>query len=85
MKICSPIRAASFLLATLTASPAWAVVTYTYIGNDFTSVAGPVTTSDHISITVSLATALQVNTANQQVAPTSFTISDGVQSVSNLE
>jgi hypothetical protein len=65
-----------------------AQVTYTYTGNSFTSVNGNIvaTLSDHISITLSLATALapNLNCATIQIGATgpllSFNITDGVNS-----
>src|SRR5512133_765730 len=58
--------------------------TYQYTGNHFTDVSGPYTTSDFVTAMVTLAGPLGANMPLTQVTPTAFTLSDGVQTISNL-
>lgn len=57
-------------------------ITYTYTGNDFTSVSGSYTMSDHVSGTFTLSAPLAPS-ADQTVTPVSFSFSDGVQTLTN--
>jgi len=57
--------------------------TYVYIGNPFTDVAAPYTTNDFVTAMVTLAEPLPPNTGIQ-VFPTAFALSDGVQTITNL-
>ena len=59
-----------------------ASVTYQYIGNHFTSVSGPYTTSDFVTVMFRLADPLPAN-FDGTVTPTAFTVTDGVQTISN--
>jgi hypothetical protein len=69
----------------LTATSVQAVpTTYQYTGNPFTNVSGPYTTSDFVSGMVTLAGRLRANMPLTTVTPTAFTLSDGVQTISNL-
>src|SRR5206468_13106293 len=58
--------------------------TYQYTGNPFTYVTGVYTTSDFVTAMVTLASPLGANMPLTQVTPTAFTLSDGVQTISNL-
>ena len=58
--------------------------TYQYTGHHFTFVSGPYTTSDFVTAMVMLAGPLGANMPLTQVYPTAFTLSDGVQTISNL-
>ena len=59
-------------------------ITYTYTGNPYTTVSGSYTTSMFVTAMVTLAGPLAPNTPLSQVFPTAFTISDGVQTITNL-
>jgi len=56
---------------------------YTYTGNNFTTVTFPYTTSDFVTAMITLATPLPPNFSGT-VNPTAFTLSDGVQTLTNL-
>ena len=64
-------------------SAARADVVYSYTGNDFTSVSGSYTTSDFVTVNFELAAPLGDNTGPISITPISFSISDGVQTVTN--
>src|SRR5262245_5197325 len=59
-------------------------ITYQYTGNPFTQVSGPYTMSMFVTAMVTLAGPLAPNMPLTQVVPTAFTISDGVQTITNL-
>jgi len=58
--------------------------TYQYTGNPFTDVRAPYTTSDFLTAMVTLAGPLGANMPLTNVTPTAFTLTDGVQTISNL-
>jgi len=58
--------------------------TYQYTGNPFTSAEAPYTTSDFVTALVTLAGPLAPNMPLTTVTPTAFTLSDGVQTITNL-
>jgi len=67
--------------------PAMADVTYTYTGNDFELVfGGSYTTSDFVSGSFTVASALPDNLvfSNDNVTPTSYSFTDGVQTFSSM-
>jgi len=57
--------------------------TYDYTGNPFTDVAGQYTTSDLVSVSITLAAPLgdNLNLDSDSETPLSFTFSDGVQTI----
>lgn len=58
--------------------------TYTYTGNDFTSVSGAYTTSDSVSGSFTVSSPLQSDlTSLTVIDPTAFTFTDGVNTISN--
>jgi hypothetical protein len=58
--------------------------TYHYIGNPFTEVVGPsYTTSDFVTAMITLAGPLGANMPLTEVTPIAFTLSDGVQTITN--
>ena len=57
--------------------------TYQYTGNPFTVATGPYNTSDFVTAMVTLAAPLGANMPLTQVIPTAFTLSDGVQTITN--
>lgn len=70
----------------LASIPSYAQVTYSYVGNAFSTVFGPYTTSDNIEGSITFSSALGNNLANENVtaSTTSFSFSDGVNTISNL-
>jgi len=70
-------------LSALGAANANADVMYSYLGNDFTNVSGPYTTSDHVTLSFTLASALGDNLPLSTVVPLTFTITDGVNTFTN--
>ena len=58
--------------------------TYQYTGNPFTQVSDPYTTSDFVTVMMTLAAPLPPNMFDIQVTPTAFTLSDGVQTLTNF-
>ena len=62
-------------------APAWAVAVYTYTGDDFTAVVSPYTTSDHVTVSMTLSSPLAPNQASQSVTPSAISMQDGVQTL----
>jgi hypothetical protein len=58
--------------------------TYQYTGNPFTDVIAPYTTSDFVTALVTLAAPLAPNMPLTDVTPTAYSLSDGVQTFTNL-
>ena len=63
----------------VSAIPANADTIYTYTGNVFTLATGPYTTSDFVTLTFDLPSPLAAGLFDHFFTPTSYTISDGVQ------
>jgi len=63
--------------------PMMADVTYTYTGNDFTSTLGSYTTSDFVSGSFTVATALTAGLTEGHITPLSYSFSDGLQTLDN--
>jgi len=57
--------------------------TYQYTGNPFTFVESPYTTSDFVTAMITLAGPLGANMPLTEVTPIAFTLSDGVQTITN--
>jgi hypothetical protein len=68
------------MLCAITVSSANAE-TYDYTGHGFTSVSSPYTASDFVAGSMSFTSPLADNLSNIQVAPDSFSFSDGFQTV----
>jgi hypothetical protein len=61
-----------------------AAVSYTYTGNHFnTFLFGTYTSANYVSITLTFNTGLAANMAFQTVTPASFTISDGIDTITS--
>lgn len=71
-------------IAVLGSAAAHADVILSYTGNDFTDVVSPYTTSDKVTATITLASALLPSQPETQVFPVSFSLNDGVQTITNL-
>jgi hypothetical protein len=56
---------------------------YQYTGNPFTFASGPYTTSDFVTAMITLAGPLGANMPLTEVTPIAFTLSDGVQTITN--
>lgn len=69
----------------LAASSASASVILTYTGQDFTHVMGSYTTSDHLTGTIDLSSPLGDNLNFAAVTPTSFSFSDGQQTLTQAD
>jgi MYXO-CTERM domain-containing protein len=77
-------------LALLDLSAAHANVILTYTGNDFTGFSvppppNPYTTADKVTATITLATPLGDNLNFATVTPLAFTLSDGVQTITDAQ
>ena len=73
-------------LSALGAASSKADEIYTYTGNDFTSAVSPYTTSDKVTFTLDLFTALADNLSDVTISFSSvdsFTATDGVQTITN--
>jgi len=78
------LAGASFaMLLAASPRPARADVVYTYTGNDFTSVSGSYNTTDSLDGSMTFTTALASDLDDAELYPTSFTFSDGVQTITN--
>src|SRR5271157_4794683 len=80
------IRRVGFALACLLAwiaSPATADVIYQYIGNPFTTVTSPYTTSEFVSGTIELSSVLPPNLNQAPTQVNAFSFSDGVQTLTS--
>ena len=64
----------------LSMSALQAATTYTYVGNNYNDVTSPYTTSMHVSMTIVLANPIGANLSNVTLSPTSFVVSNGVNS-----
>lgn len=80
----SAVAPGVLLLAMLYTLLANAGVVYTYTGIDFIGSSGPFTTSDSISGSFTVTTALTDDLSNVSITPESFTFSDGVDTVTDL-
>ena len=72
-----------FTLTVIGASSASADVTYSYVGNDFTIVQAPYTTTDSVTGFITLSSALGAGLTLISVVPTMFSFSDGVQTINS--
>jgi PEP-CTERM motif len=70
-------------LALLTSPAAHANVVLTYTGNDFTSFTPPYTSTDKVTASITLANPLGDNFPLARVTAIMFSISDGVQTITN--
>ena len=83
-KILLALTAVAALSLAYPASVQAVPTTYQYTGNPFTDVSGPYTMSMFVTAMVTLADPLGANMPLTQVTPTAFTLSDGVQTITNL-
>jgi hypothetical protein len=58
--------------------------TYQYTGNPFTAVIAPYTTSEFVTVMMTLAAPVAPNKPLTTISPIAFTFSDGVQTITNL-
>ena len=63
--------------------PARADAIYSYQGRDFVDVLGGYTTSESVTGSITLSSALSANLVDQMITPASFTFSDGLQTITN--
>ena len=73
----------AILMMAVGASMVKASTIYSYTGNDFTTAPAPYSTSDKISGSFTVATALGDNLSYQTVTPTSYSFFDGVNTFDN--
>jgi len=78
----SAILALAVVVLSVTAVQA-VPTTYVYTGNPFTDVTGPYSTSDFVTAMVTLASPLAANMPLTQVIPLAFSLSDGLQTITN--
>src|ERR1700679_2629755 len=74
------IMAASLIAAS---GAATAQVTYDYSGSNFTSVKGLYATTDSVQGSLTLSSALAANLSGATIAPSAFSFSDGVGTITN--
>jgi hypothetical protein len=65
-------------IAIVASGAAKADVIYTYTGNDFTTANSPYTTSDKITGTITLSSALGLSLVGSSVSPLAYSFSDGI-------
>jgi len=85
MKHFSATSLVGALLVVASASSADAAVILAYTGQDFTTVSGPYTTNEKITGQLDLASPLGDNLSLADVVPTSFSFSDGVQTITSSD
>lgn len=83
MNFKNPATGAALALS-LTSLAAHADVILTYTGNDFNIVSGGYTTNDKVTATITLTNPLGDNENDEVVTPTAFSISDGMQTFTNM-
>ena len=83
-KLLFTITAVAALALAYPASVQAVPTTYQYTGNPFTNVGAPYTTSDFVTGMVTLSGPLAPNMGLTAVTPTAFSVSDGVQTITNL-
>ena len=76
--------AAAALSFTHPASVQAVPTTYQYTGNLFTFASGPYTTSDFVTVMMTFASPLAANMPFGTVTPLAFSLSDGVQTITNV-
>jgi hypothetical protein len=69
----------------LKSAPAETVYTYSYVGNPFTDVTSPFTTSDFITASFTTNSLLAANSVfgETDIYPTTFSVSDGIDTITN--
>lgn len=72
------------LMAIISAPHAQADTVYTYTGNPYTTALSPYTTSMFVSVTFTLAAPLGNNFPFATITPASYSVSDGLQTLTNL-
>lgn len=81
----NPATGAALALAlSLTSLTAHADVILTYTGKDFTSVSGGYTTNDKVTVNITLKNPLGDDQNDQFITPETFSISDGMQTFTNM-
>jgi hypothetical protein len=84
-KILLALTAVAALSLAYPASVQAVPTTYHYTGNHFTDAHGPYTTSDFVTAMVTLAGPLGANMPLTEVHPIAFTVTDGVQTITQLD